>query len=179
MAISLHDISFLIVDDSIFIRRMVAAMLRGFGARTIYDAEDGADGLAKMETNAPDLIITDWVMPVLDGEEFVRFIRTPDSPHAYVPIIMLSGYSEKKRVTQASQMGINHFLCKPFSSRALYDRIVDCVVSPRRFVRTSTYFGPEPRVMKQKERKRIIGVSVDDEGIPIETDEPESGFVFG
>jgi DNA-binding response OmpR family regulator len=60
---------------------------------------------------------------------------------------MLTGHSEKKRVTAARDAGITEFLAKPISAKGLYERIVNVVACPRPFVKTSTYFGPDRRRM--------------------------------
>ncbi|MCB1508678.1 MAG: response regulator [Hyphomicrobiaceae bacterium] len=168
MTLSLHDISIIVVDDSAYMRRIITTMLRSFGARTVLEAEDGVDGIEKIEMNAPDVVVVDWVMPVLDGAEMVRMIRTPSFSQPYVPIIMVSGHSERRRIQEAMQLGVNHFLRKPVSARSLYDRIADCILNPRPFVRTPGYFGPEPREIKRAEVRRFVGVVLDDEGKPVE-----------
>ena len=172
MTLSLSALNFMIVDDSVHMRRIVAAMLRGFGARSIVEAEDGADALEKIEVSAPDVIILDWVMPVLDGAELVRLIRKPDHPAAYASIIMLSGHTERSRVVTGSKLGINHFLSKPISAKGLYERITDCVLYPRRFVRSSDYFGPEPRELRENWHRGLVGVMTDDAGEPIHVQMP-------
>jgi two-component system chemotaxis response regulator CheY len=84
------------------------------------------------------------VMPVLDGGEFIHMIRNPKSRYnPQVPIILLTGHSEKRRVIQARDMGVNEFLCKPISAKALYDRIASIVLHPRPFIETEDYYGPE------------------------------------
>jgi two-component system, chemotaxis family, chemotaxis protein CheY len=62
-----------------------------------------------------------------------------------VPIIMLTGHSERTRVTNARDAGITEFMVKPISAKALYQRILNVVVNPRPFVRTKTFFGPDRR----------------------------------
>ncbi|MBV6656360.1 MAG: response regulator [Devosiaceae bacterium] len=156
------------VDDSAYMRRIVCAMLRGFGARRIIEAEDGAEALEKIDMQPPDLIITDWVMPVLDGAEMVKMIRTPSSVCAYAPIIMLSGHTERSRVLTASKLGINHFLSKPVSASVLYQRIGDCVLHPRKFIQSDDYFGPEPREVSEMVSRARVGVLLDDSGTPVE-----------
>ena len=85
-------------------------------------------------------------MEPLDGLDFVRLVRTAkDSPNPYVPIIMLSGYTEYRRVTEARDAGINEFLAKPISARALYLRFASIIDNPRPFIRTKSYFGPDRR----------------------------------
>ena len=73
-------------------------------------------------------------------------IRQPGSSgNPYVPIIMLTGHSEKRRVTIARDAGVTEFLAKPISAKALYQRILTVVASPRPFIKTKTYFGPDRR----------------------------------
>ena len=94
----------------------------------------------------PDIVITDWAMPIFDGLELTRMIRQPGAnANPFVPIIMLTGHSEKKHVMAARDAGITEFLAKPLSAKALYERILNVVMNPRPFVRTKTYFGPDRR----------------------------------
>jgi two-component system chemotaxis response regulator CheY len=62
-----------------------------------------------------------------------------------VPIIMITGHTEKNRVTAARDSGITEFLAKPISAKALYQRIVNVIAHPRPFIKTKTYFGPDRR----------------------------------
>ncbi len=144
--IAFNRLSFLVVDDNTHMRRIVRTILASFGSREIYEAEDGAEGLEAVDSYSPDIVITDWVMPVLDGAEMVRMIRNPDGgPNAFVPIIMLTAYSEKRRVLEARDLGVNEFMCKPISAKSLYHRIQSIITNPRPFLRTKTYFGPDRR----------------------------------
>ena len=144
--IAFDRLSFLIVDDNAHMRRIVRAILHGFGAREIYEADDGAAGLEALESYSPDMLITDWSMPIFDGAELVQMIRNPKAcKNAYVPIIMLTAHSEKKRVLEARDLGVNEFLCKPISAKSLYLRIKSIVENPRPFIRTKNYFGPDRR----------------------------------
>jgi two-component system, chemotaxis family, chemotaxis protein CheY len=134
---------FLIVDDNNHMRRIIRALLHGFGVREAYEAEDGAAGLEAFSSFSPDIVITDWAMPIFDGIELTRMIRQPEtSTNPYVPIIMVTGHAEKRRVTEARDAGVTEFLVKPISAKALYQRIVSVVMMPRPFIKTATYFGP-------------------------------------
>jgi PleD family two-component response regulator len=94
----------------------------------------------------PDIVITDWAMPIFDGLELAQMIRQPESKgNPYAPIIMLTGHSEKRRVTVARDAGVTEFLAKPISAKGLYQRILNVVASPRPFIKTKTYFGPDRR----------------------------------
>lgn len=144
--IDFNRLRFLVIDDNAHMRRILRTLLHGFGAREVYEAEDGATGLEAFNHFIPDIIITDWAMPIFDGLELAQMIRQPGAnANPYVAIIMLTGHSEKKRVTAARDAGITEFLAKPISAKGLYERIVNVVVNPRPFIRTRTYFGPDRR----------------------------------
>ena len=146
MRVDFTRLRFLVIDDNTFMRRVIRALLHGFGAREVFEAEDGAAGLESFMAHGPDVVILDWEMPILDGLEVARMIRTPaNSINPYTPIIMVSGHSEKNRVNQARDAGVNEFLAKPISSKALYDRVFAVIAHPRNFVRTKTFFGPDRR----------------------------------
>ena len=73
-------------------------------------------------------------------------IRQPEANgNPYAPIIMLTGHSEKRRVTMARDAGVTEFLVKPISAKALYQRIMNVVANPRPFIKTKNYFGPDRR----------------------------------
>ena len=85
-------------------------------------------------------------MPIFDGLELAQMIRQPESKgNPYAPIIMLTGHSEKRRVTVARDAGVTEFLAKPISAKGLYQRILNVVANPRPFIKTKTYFGPDRR----------------------------------
>ena len=144
--VDFNRLRFLVVDDNVHMRRIIRTLLHGFGSREVYEAEDGASGLEAVTAHSPDLIIADWAMPIFDGLEFTRLLRNVDtSPNPYVPIILVTGYSEKARVIEGRDAGITEFLVKPISAKGLYQRILSIVVNPRPFVRTKSYFGPDRR----------------------------------
>ena len=91
-------------------------------------------------------MILDWEMPLLNGPEFVRIVRSPGVfPMPDIPIIMLSGYGERWRIIEAVRLGVNEFLCKPVSAKSLFERLISIVVKPRPSVHMGNYHGPEPR----------------------------------
>jgi two-component system, chemotaxis family, chemotaxis protein CheY len=144
--IDFNRLRFLVIEDSAHMRRILSTLLHGFGARDVYEAEDGASGLESFTHFMPDIVIADWVLPIFDGLELAQMIRQPGAnANPYVPIIILTGHSDKKRVMIARDAGVTEFLAKPISANALYSRIVNVVVRPRPFVKTKTYFGPDRR----------------------------------
>lgn len=144
--IDFSKLRFLVVDDNPHMRRILRTVLMGFGSREIRDAVDGATGLDAFTQFTPDIVIMDWAMPMLDGLEFARMVRQPDdNASPFTPIIMLTAHSERARVTAARDAGVTEFMVKPISALGLHHRIVNIIANPRRFIRTTTYFGPDRR----------------------------------
>jgi CheY-like chemotaxis protein len=144
--IDFNKLRFLVIDDNAHMRRILRTLLHGFGARDVYEAEDGAAGLEAFTHYMPDIVLTDWAMPIFDGLELTQMIRQPGAnANPYVPIIMLTGHSEKKRVTSARDAGVTEFMAKPISAKSLYQRILNVVANPRPFIKTKNYFGPDRR----------------------------------
>jgi len=136
----------LIVDDEPTMRKVTRSLLQAIGVRTIHEANDGNSGLEAIRTLLPDVVIVDWEMPHPNGPEFVRTVRSPGTfPLPHVPIIMLTGHSERSRVAAAVNLGVNDFLVKPVSTKALLGRLISLIANPRRMVRIGDYYGPEPR----------------------------------
>ncbi len=144
--IDFNKLRFLVCDDNPHMRRILRTLLHSFGAREVYESEDGATALEMYSHYVPDIVITDWSMPIFDGLELAQMIRQPESKgNPYAPIIMLTGHSEKRRVTVARDAGVTEFLAKPISAKGLYQRILNVVANPRPFIKTKTYFGPDRR----------------------------------
>src|SRR3954464_15254180 len=138
----------LVVDDDHYMRKVVRTMLNAIGVKTVFEAPDGAAGLEALRVNNPDIVIVDWEMPMIDGAQFVRIVRTPgEFPVPDVPIIMLSGHGDRWRVVEAARVGAHEYLLKPVSTKALLDRIVTILTVPRPFIQLDGYYGPAPRKM--------------------------------
>lgn len=151
MNLDLGSLSFLVVEDSAYMRTILRTMLQSFGARRIVEAEDGASGLEALERTQPDILILDWVMPILDGADMVRMIRNPSNPYAYIPIIMVTAHTERSRILEARRLGVHELLCKPISAKSLYHRISSVILAPREFVKGNGYFGPAPREIRHRQ----------------------------
>lgn len=140
---------FLVVDDNVYMRRIIKTLLHGFGAREVFESEDGASALDAFTSHCPDIVFTDWEMPVINGIDMTKLMRAPDnSVNPYVPIIMVTVHSERHRVLEARDAGVTEFLVKPLSARMLHQRILSVMANPRPFIRTETFFGPDRRRTK-------------------------------
>ncbi len=144
--IDFEKLRIVVADDNAHMRRIVRTLLRAFGSRDICEAEDGASALEAVENFSPDILITDIKMPIFDGIELTQMIRNPDGfKQPFLPIIVLTAYTERKRVLQARDAGATEFLCKPVSANALYKRVQNVIENPRPFIQVATYFGPDRR----------------------------------
>lgn len=160
--IAFETLSFLIVEDSAYMRKILRTILMGFGSRKIYEAEDGIGGLEKLDGYGPDIVIVDWEMPVLNGPEMIKFIRNPDgNRYAFVPIILLTAHTERRRIMEARDLGAHEVLRKPVSARAIYQRVASIILNPRPFLRTATYFGPEARAEMRPAANKIAVETID------------------
>jgi two-component system, chemotaxis family, chemotaxis protein CheY len=146
IAQKLTGLKVLVVDDEPTMRKVTRSLLQAIGVKTIYEANDGVSGLEAIGRLMPDVVILDWEMPSPNGAEFVRQVRSPATfPFPDVPIIMLTAYGERSRVVEAVQVGVNEYLLKPVSSKALLARLVSIISKPRKMVKKGNYYGPEPR----------------------------------
>jgi two-component system, chemotaxis family, chemotaxis protein CheY len=142
----LLPITVLIVDDNAHMRVIIKELLRAAGVQEIKEASDPIEAFEFLKTVPVDLLLADLSMPIIDGVEFTQMIRTSsDSPNPFLPIIMVTGHSERSRVNAARDAGVNEFLVKPVTAKSLMDRITAVVNHPRSFVRSPTYFGPDRR----------------------------------
>jgi CheY-like chemotaxis protein len=139
-------VSILIVDDNSHMRRILSTLVRGFGFVDIREASDGAEALDFLQGREFDLILCDISMSPIDGIEFTTMVRrSPDSPAPMIPIIMVTGHTERLKVYAARDAGVNEFVAKPVTAVALLQRINEVILRPRPFVRAKSYFGPDRR----------------------------------
>lgn len=146
MSVSLSQVRFLIVDDNTHAVNLVKAMLRGFGADQLYDAQTVDAAQRRMKTTPCDIVILDYMLGAEEGVTFARWLRNaPDSPAPYTPIILLTGHADRPKIVAARDAGVNEFCVKPVTSVDLMKRIAWVIDRARPFVRSQTYFGPDRR----------------------------------
>jgi two-component system chemotaxis response regulator CheY len=146
MSYQFKNITVLVVEASESMFSLTKNVLLTFGVSQIYSAYDAVEGFKTFCRLNPDLVIMDWLEKPKNGLSLTKMIRTdPISPNPFVPIILMTGYSQKKRVLMARDSGITEFLVKPFTAKSLFQRIEQLVEKPRLFVRSEQYFGPDRR----------------------------------
>jgi len=166
----LRKVSFLVAEDNEFARGIVREVLKALGATRIHYAGDGREALQTCHDFNIDIALVDWEMPVLNGLDFLKMIRTSSSsPDPYLPIIMMTAHGEYNYVLRARDAGVTEYLIKPYSAKQILSRLRAVIENPRDFVKTPTYFGPDRRrrndpKYKGQERRQKTGKRVDKSG---------------
>jgi CheY-like chemotaxis protein len=142
----LENLRVLLVDDNQHMRAIVTTVLTGVGVRNVRESRDGAEALEVLRDWPADVVIVDFQMFPIDGVEFTRMVRNaPDSKNPYLPIIMMTGHSEKSRVMEARDAGVTEFVAKPLTAKSVLERLQAVIYRPRPFIRSGNYFGPDRR----------------------------------
>lgn len=116
-------LKFLVVDDSVTMRRIVANSLKNLNYDNIVEAVDGKDALAKLAADPEiNFVITDWNMPVLTGLELTKAMRGDDK-YAKMPILMVTTRGVKEDIIEALQAKVSNYIIKPFTPQVLKEKI--------------------------------------------------------
>lgn len=152
MTYKFDQVKILVVEDILPILGLTKSVLNVFGFKNLVSAKNGEEAFKVFCEEKPDLVITDWIMEPMDGVELIQKIRNDEvSPNPYVPVILMTGYSNRIRVETARDRGVTEFLAKPYAAKDLYTRIVQIIENPRQFVKTESFFGPDRRRRKGDE----------------------------
>ena len=137
------SLTVLVVDDYKYMRTLLSEVLRVFGFRQVLSASDGQEAAELLRRNSVDVVFIDWNMPNLDGLAFTRGVRNGTYGNdPYLPIFMVSGYTEEHRVRKALDAGVHTYVLKPVTPQSIGLRLTQIIESPPRFIKTDSYFGP-------------------------------------
>ena len=117
----------LVVDDSITVRRVTQRFLTRNGYAVLL-AKDGLDALEQLQSALPDVVLTDIEMPRMDGFDLTRNIRADDRTR-HLPVIMITSRIADKHRNYARELGVNHYLGKPYSEDELLGLIKSYMTS--------------------------------------------------
>ena len=112
----------LVIDDSRAMRRILARILADIGF-SVSEAANGSDGLEQLERGArPHLALVDWNMPVMNGYEFVRAVRSRPQ-FGSVRLIMVTTETGEKEMVKALTAGADEYVMKPFTKDVIIDKL--------------------------------------------------------
>ena len=111
----------LIAEDDHISRKILQTILTKQG-NDVTAAEDGLKALEALKKETPDILITDWMMPDLDGLQLSRRVRALDLP-SYVYIILLTALTEKQRIIEGLDAGADDYITKPYDKTELMARV--------------------------------------------------------
>ncbi len=146
MAYDFKSVTVLVVEDSSTMAELIRNLLISFGIGRVEVAKDGTEGYAAYLKIRPDLIISDWLMSPMDGISMTKKIRNDTKSHnPFVPVILITAFSERPRIMQARDSGVTEILAKPFTVMDLYKRVEAIIEKPRQFVKSENFFDPDRR----------------------------------
>lgn len=151
MSYNLRALRILVIDDNMPIRMLIRSLLLDLGVGSVDIAANGQEGLEKYDLTKPDIILVDWRMDKMDGIAFTKAIRKYPTLHAkHIPIIMMTGFTNKQRVFLARDAGITEFLIKPFTVQALAKHLTHVIEHPRDIIDAPKFLGPDRRRRKDE-----------------------------
>ena len=112
----------LVVDDHILMRRIIIRLLHKLGHTECYEASNGREAIRHLSDRSMDLVITDWVMPEMNGLEFIQTMRANHSM-SDVPVLMVTTNDNKDDVLDALQAGVTNYIVKPFKPDTMMAKV--------------------------------------------------------
>lgn len=117
-----QSMRFLIIDDSITMRRIIANILNRLGYPDVLHAANGREALDRLSSEQVDIVITDWYMPEMNGLDFVKALRTTPAT-SHIPIVIVTANAASDDIQHALELGVNSYILKPFTVDTMRDKI--------------------------------------------------------
>lgn len=116
------DLTALVVDDFSTMRRIVKNILRDLEFRNILEAENGTAAIQVLSTQKVDLIVSDWNMPVMNGLEFLKHVRSTQNIKD-TPFLMVTAEAQKENILEAVKAKVSNYIVKPFTAATLAEKL--------------------------------------------------------
>lgn len=185
----LKNLNLLLVEDDRVIRENFVNTLKNY-FHTVYAAKNGSEALAIYREKKVHLIFTDYVMPIMDGPEFIQEIRKYDSK---IPIAVISNHVEQEMLLRCIPLGLMGYIPKPLSYTVLKEFLNDTVAAcvqqgmARHYFGDGTYFdyGSGSLVVNGAEHtltlleKRFIELLIGYHGRPVSLTQIEEHLYHG
>ena len=116
------DLTVLVVDDFLTMRRIVRKILRDLEFQNILEAEDGTAAVDILKTHKVDLIVSDWNMPKMTGLELLKHVRANDKIKD-TPFLMVTAEAQKENIVEAVKAKVSNYIVKPFTAATLGEKL--------------------------------------------------------
>lgn len=124
--IPVANMNILLTEDDCFHAEIALKTLQLLGFKHIDHAQNGAEGLILSKQKPYHLIISDCTMPEMNGYAFVEQLRKEENGlYADIPIMMLTSSRDQESVNRAKEVGVSHYIAKPFEITLLRDKIIE------------------------------------------------------
>ncbi|HRF07111.1 MAG TPA: response regulator [Xanthobacteraceae bacterium] len=182
--INLRDHTILVADANYHFRRIVHSVLRGFGTKSVIEADRMEPLLMVLEQQRVDLLLCDAHLPPYDGfETTLKIRRSVDCFYRTIPILLMTGDTRESQIRKARDSGANMVIAKPIAPRLLYDHLTWIAFHSRPFVDAPNYFGPDRRFKIEgypggtgrRSTDKVLEIA-DEEGPALEQNEIDSLF---
>ncbi len=148
-AYDISQLRVLVLEKHLLIRRLLTEVFRECGVPTVMSTADPNQAFEMFSDSPVDIIFTDWCAD-LDGMAFLNRVRKdPASSICFIPVVVVTAFTELHNVCVARDNGMTEYLAKPISAKMIYSRLVKVIESNRPFIRTGDFFGPERRRREQ------------------------------
>lgn len=114
----------LIIDDDVWMQRILSKTLQSYGFRKTLLASDGYEGISLAIEHLPDIIILDILMPDLSGHQTLKLLRSIKMTKN-IPVLMVSALSDTENLGKAIKTGVNGFISKPFTRTTVFEKLVN------------------------------------------------------
>jgi len=120
------DLTVLIVDDFLTMRRIVRKILRDLDFQNIIEAEDGTVAVDVLNSSKIDLIVSDWNMPKMTGLELLKHVRSQEETKD-LPFLMVTAEAQKENIVEAVKAKVSNYIVKPFTAATLEEKLAKIV----------------------------------------------------
>lgn len=141
--LNFSQISALVVDADVYATTILGQILRGFGLSRHHTIDSGEEAKRQLAGHHFDIVICDALLPDMHASDLVRWVRRQaELSLKYVPVVVLTGYTQFSTVVTMRDSGANIVVRKPVSPNVLFDHIAWSARTDRPYVETDSYIGP-------------------------------------
>ncbi|MDH5561270.1 MAG: response regulator [Deltaproteobacteria bacterium] len=121
------DIQILVVEDNEKIRKLLCNLLTNVGFVNIDEAGNGIEAWETLTQKKVELMLTDWMMPEMNGLELLKKVRTSSENFKNIPIMMITASDKTENIVEAGKWNLNGYIVKPFSVKTVLSKIEEAL----------------------------------------------------